>query len=190
MVEVVVLNADNTPLRLRTQVELAAAIERLRARAEAEISALIPGGEVRHVGSTALPGGLTKGDIDLQVRVTREDFEAAARSLETLFTPREGPDVPGVRAFWAPTWELPLDVLLTVRNAPGDVPWRVTEVLRLRADIRFAFERLQRRFEGRPLGEYRAAKTSFFKLVLASRDFRRTWAPSAELNQRRPAETT
>lgn len=162
-------------VQLRPELELRAVVEQLYARAASQIHTLIPTAEVLHVGATALPGGLTKGDLDLQVRVEREIFERAARALETLFVPRAGPELELVRTFWAPTWEVPLDLILTARDVPGDVPWRVRDVLLKRDDLRAAFHRLQRRFEGRTTAEYRAAKDRFFREVLASRDFGRTW---------------
>lgn len=40
---------------------------------EARVRALLPGVSVEHVGSTSLPDGLTKGDLDVQVRVGADD---------------------------------------------------------------------------------------------------------------------
>ena len=40
---------------------------------------LIPVAEVEHVGSTSIPGALTKGDVDLLVRVHAGEFDAADR---------------------------------------------------------------------------------------------------------------
>ncbi len=45
------------------------------------VLALVPGAEVEHVGATAVPGALTKGDIDLLVRVRRPDFASAVEVL-------------------------------------------------------------------------------------------------------------
>ncbi len=42
---------------------------------------LLPGAEVEHVGSTAVPGALTKGDVDVVVRVPAADFAAAVEVL-------------------------------------------------------------------------------------------------------------
>ncbi len=42
---------------------------------------LVPGAEVEHVGSTAVPGALTKGDLDLVVRVDQATFPTAIGML-------------------------------------------------------------------------------------------------------------
>jgi GrpB-like predicted nucleotidyltransferase (UPF0157 family) len=45
------------------------------------VLALLPGAEVEHVGATAVPGALTKGDVDVLVRVGKADFPAAVDAL-------------------------------------------------------------------------------------------------------------
>lgn len=50
----------------------------------ASLSARLPWAEIEHVGSTAVPGCLTKGDIDVLVRVDHGDFERSALVLDGL----------------------------------------------------------------------------------------------------------
>lgn len=44
-----------------------------------------PDAAVEHVGSTAIPGAWTKGDVDLLVRVQAGRFDAAVLSLQGLY---------------------------------------------------------------------------------------------------------
>jgi GrpB-like predicted nucleotidyltransferase (UPF0157 family) len=46
---------------------------------------LLPWAEVEHVGSTAIRGALTKGDVDLLVRVEAGEFDAAIAGLRGLY---------------------------------------------------------------------------------------------------------
>ncbi len=46
--------------------------------------ARLPYAEIEHVGSTAIPGCLTKGDLDVLVRVSGPDFERAALTLDGM----------------------------------------------------------------------------------------------------------
>jgi GrpB-like predicted nucleotidyltransferase (UPF0157 family) len=48
---------------------------------KAELAALLPGARIEHVGSTAVPDSLTKGDLDICVIVPATDFEDAAETL-------------------------------------------------------------------------------------------------------------
>lgn len=56
-------------------------------RMEAIITALLPPARIEHVGGTALPRGITKGDLDIQVRVAADDFRAARVVLGRAFAP-------------------------------------------------------------------------------------------------------
>lgn len=47
--------------------------------------ALLPDAEVEHVGATAVPGALTKGDVDVLVRVTERDFAEAVSILRKRY---------------------------------------------------------------------------------------------------------
>ena len=58
------------------------AAERLFATVSDQLRALVPpSAEIRHVGATAIPGCLTKGDLDVAVRVERADFAPADRQI-------------------------------------------------------------------------------------------------------------
>ncbi|MFE8603678.1 GrpB family protein [Archangium violaceum] len=63
--------------------------EEVRERAEeafrghhARLSSLLPYADIQHVGSTAIPGARTKGDLDIQVRVPPGRFAEAERLAE------------------------------------------------------------------------------------------------------------
>jgi len=59
-----------------------AGAQRSFARIAERISSILPEAEVEHVGATAVAGCLTKGDIDVLVRVTREEFAPAMATLD------------------------------------------------------------------------------------------------------------
>jgi uncharacterized protein len=46
---------------------------------------LIPRADIEHVGATSVPGAVTKGDVDIQVRVAQRQFKAATRTLKSLY---------------------------------------------------------------------------------------------------------
>lgn len=67
--------------------ELHEIYETLAASAARGIHAACPleGLDIQHVGATAVPGLLTKGDLDLVVRVAPEAFEEVVHALESVF---------------------------------------------------------------------------------------------------------
>jgi len=50
-----------------------------------DVVALLPAAEVEHVGATAVPGALTKGNVDLLVRVPERDFAEAVLILRKRY---------------------------------------------------------------------------------------------------------
>ncbi|MEI3604817.1 GrpB family protein [Pseudogracilibacillus sp. SE30717A] len=54
------------------------------------IHELIPNADVQHVGSTAIPHSLTKGDLDIQVRVSEIQFNKAVKALSAMYESNEG----------------------------------------------------------------------------------------------------
>jgi GrpB-like predicted nucleotidyltransferase (UPF0157 family) len=55
-----------------------------------EVYAAVPSAIVEEVGSTSIPGALTKGDVDVLVEVSPSDFEDAQARLGVLYEPNEG----------------------------------------------------------------------------------------------------
>jgi GrpB-like predicted nucleotidyltransferase (UPF0157 family) len=72
-------------LRFRPASELWPLVDRAFQRHSREIRTLVPSATVEHVGATAIPGSLTKGDLDLLVRVPAGDFPAGVAALRSRY---------------------------------------------------------------------------------------------------------
>lgn len=49
-----------------------------------EISTLLPFAKIEHIGSSAIPNAVSKGDLDIYVEVKSDQFEFAIAQLKTL----------------------------------------------------------------------------------------------------------
>ncbi|MDO7534013.1 GrpB family protein [Acinetobacter pittii] len=49
-----------------------------------EISTLLPFAKIEHIGSSAIPNAISKGDLDIYIEVMSEQFEFAIEQLKTL----------------------------------------------------------------------------------------------------------
>ena len=147
-----------------------AAADALFERIAAILRAVLPAGaDIRHVGSTAVPGCETKGDLDIVVRVPAVDFAAAEAVLTARLTRNTG----SVRtdtfaAFEDATTAPHLGVQLAVIGGPFDDFHRFEAALRRDASLVERYNVLKMQFHGRPMDEYRAAKDTFIAEVLAS----------------------
>ncbi|GEA67244.1 hypothetical protein PA3_14020 [Acinetobacter pittii] len=49
-----------------------------------DISTLLPFAQIEHIGSSAIPNAISKGDLDIYIEVMSEQFEFAIEQLKTL----------------------------------------------------------------------------------------------------------
>lgn len=136
-----------------------------------EIRRLLPEAEVAHTGGTSLPDALTRGDVDLLVRVAPEAFAHAASALSERFR-RYRPDIweRGFAAFVVPEeTRLPTGIALTAVGGEHDRRFtRSWQRLAARPDLLAEHNELKLRFDGTNDEEgYRAAKSSFFTRLAA-----------------------
>jgi GrpB-like predicted nucleotidyltransferase (UPF0157 family) len=124
----------------------------------------LPEAEVRHTGGTSIPGVLTSGDVDLQVRVAPERFESARTVLSDLYEPFHLDAWHDEGAFFtAPDSEPKVEVALTAIGCLDDLhhgqAWD-----RIAADPELVkqYNTMKRAHENASLDEYLAAKRAFF----------------------------
>jgi GrpB-like predicted nucleotidyltransferase (UPF0157 family) len=143
---------------------VAAVFERQRTK----LGSLLPGARVEHVGSTAVPGSLTKGDLDVCVVVAAEDFPAAVESLEGAYYVHQPENWSAeLASFIAPPEDgIDVGVQLIVAGS-GEEKWFVGWRERLRADedLRLRYDALKLKHRDAPLEAYRAAKE---RLILST----------------------
>jgi GrpB-like predicted nucleotidyltransferase (UPF0157 family) len=123
--------ADSVPLLDVAEVRDAAA-DVVKAF-EAEWRDRLGGAEIHHIGATALPAGRTKGDVDVNVRVSEERFAAVVEILASeLKVAQQQNWTPTFASFSVPGSSLPLGVQVTVIGSPNDFLVALRD--RLRAD--------------------------------------------------------
>lgn len=121
---------------------------------------------VAEVGSTAVPGVIGKGDIDLLVLVPPEHFEAARAAIDALY-PRNPRQLSNA-TYQGYTVHSPLDVAIQLTVAGGAHDFFDAFLDRLRGSPALveAYNALKRRFDGEPMDDYRAAKAAFIEAAL------------------------
>jgi GrpB-like predicted nucleotidyltransferase (UPF0157 family) len=135
------------------------------------IARLLPGAEIVHVGSTAVPGALTKGDVDLMVRVPANAFEPAVRALGSAYSVHQPEN-------WTPTYasfvdpestDPPVGVQLVVAGSKDEALFEPF-VAALRGDpaLLAEYNALKRRLDGSDYERYTREKGDFIERVLAS----------------------
>ncbi len=123
--------------------------------------------ELRHIGATSVPGCLTKGDLDIVVRVPAVDFASAEAALARRFARNAGSVRMGdFSSFEAPNHIPPVGIQLTVMGGTFDAFHHFTDALRADPDRLQRYNDLKRAFHGLPMDAYRAAKHAFIDETL------------------------
>jgi GrpB-like predicted nucleotidyltransferase (UPF0157 family) len=145
-----------------------ASAARLFESVRARIRPLLPrDAEIRHIGATAIPGCLTKGDLDIVVRVAKRDFAAAEAALACHFARNAGSGRTDDFAAFAVAASTPhLGIQLTARGGALDGFHVFADALRADPDLVRRYNDLKRAHHGAPMDVYRAAKDAFIAQVL------------------------
>jgi GrpB-like predicted nucleotidyltransferase (UPF0157 family) len=144
------------------------AAEALFATIGVELAGLLPcAADVRHIGSTAIPGCLTKGDLDIVVRVGERDFAAAEQALEGRFARNLGSDRSAYFAAFEDGGATPhLGIQLVVIGSACDDFHPFSAALRADPALVVEYNRLKQARHGKPMDDYRRAKDAFITRVL------------------------
>jgi GrpB-like predicted nucleotidyltransferase (UPF0157 family) len=151
---------DGESIPLIREEEIRERVAGVFARHKAELEVLLPGARIEHVGSTAVPGSLTKGDLDICVIVEGKEFEPASRVLAARFEIHQPENWSATLAsFTATSEDVDVGVQLVPAGSPDElhfVGWR--DRLRADPDLRARYDELKRRHQADGMAAYRAAK--------------------------------
>ncbi|HEY2256322.1 MAG TPA: GrpB family protein [Variovorax sp.] len=125
------------------------------------------GADIDHVGATAVPGCLSKGDLDIAVRVEPHGFDAADEVLSQRFERNSASlRTPDFAAFENHGLHPAVGIQLMVRGSALDVFVRFRDRLRTDAKLLRRYNALKLRCEGMPMADYRILKSDFIAAAL------------------------
>jgi len=138
------------------------------------LSKLLPTADIQHVGSTAIPNALTKGDMDINVRVRKNEFDKALGELSNIYDDNKGNTRTSVFAsFKKSGLDLPLGIQLTVIDSEMDFFVKQRDFFLAYSEHQKEYDRLKQTFDGKPMSEYRLAKEKFFEKMMKKPEFKK-----------------
>ncbi len=153
---------------LRASDDLLPEAERILAEQRDALRAAGVPGDLELVGGSSVPGALTRGDVDLHLRVSPADFAAAVDALRRTHAVVH-PEIwgPTLAAFEAVGSALPTGIAVTPAGSEHDLRFTRTWQL-LRADPALVQEyNAAKLADDGPAGEgYEERKSAFFDRVL------------------------
>ena len=138
--------------------EFRPAARRILAAVRKRVAPLLPPHELVHTGATSVAGALTKGDVDLHLRVAPADFPAAVAALRGVYRVVHPEIWQDTLATFEVDAELPTGIAVTPVGSGHDVRfsrgWK-----RIRAEPGLLAEYNALKVAG---GDYEERKSAFF----------------------------
>lgn len=133
---------------------------------KAKLLELFPNADIEHIGGTAILGTISKGDLDINIRVEPKDFQEAVEILKGLYEINQ-PDnwTSGFASFKDDSRNL--GIQLTVIGSDDDCFVAQREYLKSHPDKVEELNSLKEMFEGKNMDEYRKEKGKFFERLLS-----------------------
>lgn len=140
-------------------------------REKDRLSKIIPQAYIQHIGSTAIPNSVSKGDLDIQVRVEKRDFSEVVEKLKKLYEINQPENwTENYASFQDNERDMPVGVQLTVRGSEDDKLFQEQqELLSSNPEVLEEYNKMKLNFEGKDINEYRAAREKFFEELKARR---------------------
>jgi GrpB-like predicted nucleotidyltransferase (UPF0157 family)/GNAT superfamily N-acetyltransferase len=151
------------PIELRPVEDLASDIDAVLADLRRELAALAPGVVVEHIGATAMPDGLTKGDFDVNLRVDQERFDHVVTALSTRFDVAQPENWTATYASFSDTCRgVPVGIQVTAEGSDDDFPVMLRDLMRADPELRHQYDAMKRANAPRGRNAYWRAKDEFF----------------------------
>lgn len=131
------------------------------------VRVLLPEAVVEHIGSSAIPGAISKGDLDVYVGVNPQELESATRLLCTLgFSEKQNTlRTPELCMLESKTEDVAFQIVAI--GSQYDCFLHFRDRLRSCPDLVERYNRLKRSCEGYEQEDYRRIKSEFIEEVLS-----------------------
>lgn len=128
------------------------------------ISDLIPSAKIEHIGSTAIPGSITKGDLDMNIRILKENFNHTIKVLKKLYEINQPENwTENFASFKSRINGTDLGIQLTILSSSADDFVKLRNVLIKSPDLTKEFNLIKQTYNGKDIDEYRKEKAKFFE---------------------------
>jgi len=152
------------PIELCPAEDLASDIDAVLADLRRELAVLAPGVEVEHIGATAMPDGLTKGDVDVNLRVDADRFDQVVAALSTRFDVAQSQNWTETYASFSDTCRgVPLGIQMTVEGSEDDFLLTLRDLMRADPELRHQYDAIKEANAPAGRDAYWRAKDDFLR---------------------------
>lgn len=152
---------------------LRATVQKILGTAIQRLERILPNAKIHHIGSTAIPGMLTKGDLDLLIQVPQAHFQSVTQTLKQHFAVNQPENWTTDYASFKEdeVYPLPLGVQLVIENSSMD--FFLNDYFRKNHEAVKRYNALKRTYAGGVQAAYLQAKADFLETILKPWEERR-----------------
>lgn len=134
------------------------------------IELCVPNATIEHVGGSAIVGAKTKGDLDIAVQVSKEDFLEAQKSLYGLYSEKN-------TQYWSDSFSIfhtiddsvPIDIMLVVRGTKWDTFVIFRDLINGNKELFAEYNEMKDRIAGKDYEFQKEEKKKLYTKVLSGR---------------------
>lgn len=125
----------------------------------------LPHADVQHIGGTSIPNSLTKGDLDLVVRVPKDKFGYAIQELKALYEINQPENWSDTFASFKDEKSLGIDfgAQLVVKDSKTDDFVKLRDILIENPQLVEELNLIKMKYENKSMKDYRKEKADFFQ---------------------------
>jgi GrpB-like predicted nucleotidyltransferase (UPF0157 family) len=129
-----------------------------------ELRVLAPEADIEHVGATSMPDGVTKGDVDVNLRMHPDRFDDVIAALSTQFAVAQPQNWTATFASFSGTRRgLPLGIQVTVAGSDDDSLVELRDLMRNDPSLRRQYDAIKRASAPAGRNAYWHAKDDFLR---------------------------
>ncbi|WP_028115617.1 GrpB family protein [Ferrimonas senticii] len=131
-----------------------------------QIAAILPQARIEHIGSSAIPGALSKGDLDIFIGLSQSEIDKAVPLLAALGFAEKLETLRTQQLCMLEHIELPVALQLVANGSEFEFFLLFRDRLRANPQWLAQYNRLKQQCQQLSASEYRQRKSAFIQMVL------------------------